>query len=74
VRRQVDECGYRARATIDTVAEMNIDYGISASSGERRPGYVGIISDINECRRDDVLTWRPDRNHRKPIELHNFQF
>jgi len=54
------------------VAETYVDNDISASNGKRRPEYERMCADIEQRRRDGVITWHLDRLHRSPIELEQF--
>jgi site-specific DNA recombinase len=72
VRRQIDECTRWAEAHHVNVAETYVDNDISATNGKCRLEYERMCVDIEQRRRDGVITWHLDRLHRNPIELEQF--
>ena len=72
VARQEADC----RALCDTrgwaVAEVIVDNDLSAFSGKRRPGYEALLDGLRVRRWDVLVTWHPDRLHRRPVELEEF--
>ena len=72
VKRQEADCRKLAKARGWRVAEVYIDNDVSAYSGKVRPEYTRMLADIAAGSVDAVVTWHPDRLHRRPIELEQF--
>jgi DNA invertase Pin-like site-specific DNA recombinase len=48
------------------------DNDCSASTGQIRPAYTRMLTDITLGKVQAVVVWDLDRLHRRPIELENF--
>jgi site-specific DNA recombinase len=49
-----------------------VDNDCSASTGQIRPAYTRMLTDITMGKVQGVVVWDLDRLHRRPIELENF--
>jgi DNA invertase Pin-like site-specific DNA recombinase len=54
------------------VASVYTDNDISASNGKPRPGYRGLLDDLQAGLFHAVVVWDLDRLHRRPKELEEF--
>jgi len=72
VTRQVADCEQLAESLGWPVADRFIDDDRSAWSGKPRPEYRRMLDGLREGRIDAVVTYHPDRLHRRPIELEEF--
>src|SRR5262249_25482628 len=69
VRRQEDVCRDVAEHHGSTVTDVYCDNDRSAYSGEARPAFARLVTDLRAGRADAVVTWHPDRLTRSPREL-----
>lgn len=72
VARQEADCRALAKKRGWPIAGVYIDNDLSAYSGKLRPEYRRLLEDIRSGSIDAVVTWHPDRLHRRPIELEQF--
>jgi len=72
VERQVTDCRELAQRLGWDVVNEHSDNDLSAYSGKPRPGYRGLLVDLEAGRADAVLAWHTDRLHRSPVELEHF--
>ncbi|PWD44543.1 hypothetical protein ACN93_03830 [Gordonia paraffinivorans] len=72
VERQEEDCKRLAAQLGWAVGGIYIDNDVSASSGRRRPEYERMLADIDRGAVDAVISWHPDRLHRRPAELEQF--
>ena len=54
------------------VAKVYCDNDLSAYSGRRRPEYEAMLTDIEAGKITAVVSWHPDRLHRRAAELERY--
>jgi site-specific DNA recombinase len=72
VERQKDECHALAERLGWDVVEVYCDNDLSAFSGRRRPDYERMLTDIKAGAINAVISWHPDRLHRRALELERY--
>lgn len=72
VERQADDCHALAERLDWEVVGTYTDNDISAYSGRHRPEYRALLNAVRRREIDAIVTWHPDRMHRRPIELEEF--
>ena len=72
VERQEQECRALAQRLGWTVVEVYCDNDMSAYSGRRRPAYERMLAGIKAGTITAVLSWHPDRLHRRALELERY--
>ena len=72
VERQETECRALAERLGWSVAEVYCDNDLSAFSGRRRPAYESMLADIEAGKITAVISWHPDRLHRRSAELERY--
>ena len=72
VERQEQESRALADRLDWSVVDVYSDNDISAFSGRRRPAYERMLADIEAGKITAVISWHPDRLHRRAIELERY--
>ena len=72
VERQEQDCRALAEQLGWAVVEVYCDNDLSAFSGRRRPDYERMITDIEDGKISAVISWHPDRLHRRAAELERY--
>lgn len=72
VDRQERDCRALAQRLGWEVVEVYVDNDISAASGKPRPEYRAMLEAVKAKHIDAILSWHPDRLHRRPTELEDF--
>jgi site-specific DNA recombinase len=72
VDRQEVECREHAASLGWTVVAVLVDNDVSAYSGKVRPAYRTLLSHLRDGTVDAVVSWHPDRLHRRAVELEEF--
>jgi DNA invertase Pin-like site-specific DNA recombinase len=72
VQRQEEDCLALAERLGWQVVRVYVDNDLSAFSGKRRPEYEALCEDLEARVIRGVVTWHPDRLHRRNAELESF--
>lgn len=72
VARQEADCRRRAAELGWDVVAVHQDNSVSAFTGKTRPGYEALVDDLKNGVADALVVWKPDRLHRRPVELEEF--
>ncbi|MGB3697611.1 MAG: recombinase family protein [Gordonia sp. (in: high G+C Gram-positive bacteria)] len=72
VQRQLEDCQELAADLGWTVYDSYSDNDVSATYGRRRPEYERMMADVEAGHVQAIISWNPDRLHRRPAELERF--
>jgi hypothetical protein len=70
VARQVENCRRLAECLGWRVAQEYVDNDLSAYSGNRRPAYAQMLTDLADALCDAVICYHVDRLTRRPIQTY----
>src|SRR3712207_7200186 len=67
--RQLEDCRRLADQAGWTIAQEYVDNDLSAYSGNLRPAYQQMLTDLADGLREAVIYYHVDRLTRRPVEI-----